>query len=192
MNIALSISPSFVSTSLGFRDSKHASWVVMFPVGLGSVISLYVISKWQKELKRKLISRGVLFASISLFTLGFVPIIFRLLQNEHLIGRITRSFIHFTGVSSIIFVACFFLGLSATLIIVPALTAISENTPSNMLGRVWGIASLAQNLLASIPLLIIGFLADRISVVPLILATSICGIALYFWGRKGILEKLLG
>lgn len=193
MNIALSISPSFVSNSLGFEDSKHASWVVMFPVGLGSILSLYIISKWQKELKRKLIGRGILFSSIALFTLGFVPIIFQLLEKENFVGRVTRSIIHFTGVSSIIFVACLFLGLSVTLIVVPALTAISENTPDEMLGRVWGIASLAQNLLASIPLLLIGFIADRISVVPLILATGIAGIAIYFWGKKrGILEKLLG
>lgn len=185
MNIALSISPSFVSNSLGFEDSKHASWVVMFPVGLGSILSLYIISKWQKELKRKLIGRGILFSSIALFTLGFVPIIFQLLEKENFVGRVTRSIIHFTGVSSIIFVACLFLGLSVTLIVVPALTAISENTPDEMLGRVWGIASLAQNLLASIPLLLIGFIADRISVVPLILATGIAGIAIYFWGKKG-------
>lgn len=192
MNIALSISPSFVSNSLGFEDSKHASWVVMFPVGLGSILSLYVISRWQKELKRNLIGRGILFASISLFALGFVPIIFKLLQSEHLVGKITRSIIHFTGVSSIIFVACLFLGLSVTLIIVPALTAISEKTPEDMLGRVWGIASLAQNLLASIPLLLIGFIADRISVVPLILITSLSGILLFILNRKRkLLDKLL-
>jgi MFS family permease len=192
MNIALSISPSFVSNSLGFQDSKHASLIVMFPVGLGSIISLYVISRWKKELKRKLIGRGVLFSSIALFALGFVPIIYMLLIKENIFGRITRIFIHYTGISSIIFIACFFLGLSATLIIVPALTAISENTPEHMLGRVWGIASLAQNLLASIPLLTIGFIADRISVVPLILATSIIGIIVYFWTKhNNILERLL-
>jgi MFS family permease len=192
MNIALSISPSFVSNSLGFEDSKHASLIVMFPVGLGSVLSLLVISRWQKELKRHLIGRGILFSSIALFTLGFVPIIYKLLEKQNMFGEITRSIIHYTGVSSIIFIACFFLGLSVTLIIVPALTAISENTPEDMLGRVWGITSLVQNLLASIPLLTIGFIADRISVVPLILITSIAGIIIYFWSHKNhILERLL-
>lgn len=193
MNIALSISPSFVSNSLGFEDPKHASWVVMFPVGLGSIVSLYVISRWQKELKRNLIERGLLYSSLSLFALGFVPVIYQLLEKQNLVGRITRSIINFTGVSSIIFIACLFLGLSVTLIIVPALTAISENTPDEMLGRVWGIASLAQNLLASIPLLTFGFIADRVSVVPLILTTSVVGLLIYFWGRKrGFLEQILG
>jgi MFS family permease len=164
----------------------------MFPVGLGSIVSLYIIQRWQKELKRNLIERGILYSSLSLFALGFVPVIYQLLEKENLVGRITRSVIHFTGISSIIFIACLFLGLSVTLILVPALTAISENTPDDMLGRVWGIASLTQNLLASIPLLTIGFIADRVSVVPLILATSIAGIALYFWGkRKGFLDKIL-
>ncbi len=191
MNVALSISPAFVSSELGFEDPKHASWVVMFPVGLGSILSLYIISRWQKELKRRLISRGILFSSVSLFLLGFVPVLYQLLEKENLVGRVSRSIVNFTGISSIIFVACLFLGLSVTLIIVPALTAISENTPDDMLGRVWGIASLVQNLLASIPLLLIGFIADKISVVPLILATSIVGIALYFWGKNRIFEKLL-
>jgi MFS family permease len=192
MNIALSISPSFVSNSLGFEDPKHASWVVMFPVGLGSIVSLYVIQRWQKQLKRNLIGRGIIFSSISLFALGFIPVIYQLLEKENLVGRITRSIIHFTGVSSIIFIACFFLGLSVTLILVPALTAISENTPEEMLGRVWGIAALAQNLLASIPLLLFGFIADRVSVVPLIFVTSAVGIVVYFWGKKkGLLDKML-
>ncbi len=192
MNIALSISPSFVSNSLGFEDPKHASWVVMLPVGLGSIISLYIIQRWQKELKRNLIERGLLYSSLSLFVLGFVPVIYQLLEKENLVGRITRSIIHFTGVSSIVFLACLFLGLSVTLIIVPALTAISENTPDDMLGRVWGIASLSQNLLASIPLLLIGFIADKVSVVPLILFISSCGIIFYIWGkRRRVFEKLL-
>lgn len=192
MNIALSISPSFVSNSLGFDDPKHASWVVMFPVGLGSIVSLYVIQRWQKKLKRNLIERGLLYSSLSLFVLGFVPVIYQLLEKENLVGRITRSIIHLTGVSSIIFIACLFLGLSVTLIIVPALTAISENTPEDMLGRVWGIAALSQNILASIPLLVFGFIADRVSVVPLILTTSIVGLVIYFWGkRKGFLDKIL-
>jgi MFS family permease len=192
MNIALSIAPSFVSNSLEFENPKHASWVVMLPVGLGSIISLYIIQRWRKELKRNLIERGLLYSSLSLFVLGFVPIIYRLLEKENLVGRITRSIIHFTGVSSIVFLACLFLGLSVTLIIVPALTAISENTPDDMLGRVWGIASLSQNLLASIPLLLIGFIADKVSVVPLILVISSCGIIFYAWGkRRRVFEKLL-
>lgn len=192
MNIALSVSPSFVSNSLGFEDSKHASWVVMFPVGLGSIISLYIIQKWQNLLKRRLISRGLIFSSVSLLVLGFVPILYKLLESERIVGKITRSIIHFTGVSSIIFLACFFLGLSVTLLIVPTLTAISQNTPEEMLGRVWGIASLAQNLLASIPLLLIGFIADKISVTPLVLITGILGITLYLIAKQGkLLDKLL-
>lgn len=192
MNVALSLAPAFVSRSLGFGDPKHASWVVMFPVGLGSTLSLYFLQRWQKELKRNLIEKGILYASISLFVLGFVPIIYLLLRNEHLAGRITRSIIQFTGISSIVFLACFFLGLSVALILVPALTAISENTPNEMLGRVWGIASLAQNLLASIPLLLIGFIADRVSVVPLILFISSFGIIFYAWGKsQNFFGKLL-
>lgn len=190
MNISLSVSPSFVSQSLGFEDAKHASWVVMFPVGLGSILSLYIIEKKQKVLKREIIATGLLLASISLSILGLAPMIYQALEH-HFLVQSTVPIANLTSMSMIIFIACLALGLSVTLILVPALTAISQNSPPDIMGRVWGITSLVQNLLAAVPLLAAGFLADRVSVVPLILALSFVGIVFYLFGRRQLFAKLL-
>lgn len=165
MNSAMALSPSFVVNTLGFDDPKHASWIVMFPVGFGSVVAIILLRFWQKELKRKLVERGILFGGIAFLGLA-VASIFRI----YLAGYIFYS---------LIFLFCLFLGISAALILVPTMTIISQYTPNNDLGKVWGVANLIQNTSATAPLLLAGALADRISVLPLIFIIAFSCFILY-------------
>lgn len=165
MNTAMALTPSYVVNTLGFTDPKHASWVVMFPVGLGSVLAIILLRFWENNLKRFLIERGIIIAGFGLLGLGLTSVI-----------RLSLTGWNFYP---LIFIFCLLLGLSVSLILVPSMTVISEKTPNEYLGRVWGVANLIQNTSASIPLLLAGALADRISVLPLIFIFAILCFLMY-------------
>lgn len=172
MNSAMALSPSFVVNTLGFDDPKHASWIVMFPVGFGSVVAIALLRFWQKDLKRKLIQRGILFAGIAFLGLG--------------ISSILRIYLQASIFYTFIFIFCLLLGMTAALILVPTMTIISQYTPNDYLGRVWGVANLFQNTSAAIPLLLAGILADQISVLPLIICVAVlCFLVYTLAGRIG-------
>jgi len=172
MNTAMALTPSYVVNTLGFTDPKHASWVVMFPVGLGSVLAIILLRFWENDLKRFLIERGILIAGLGLLGLGLTSLIRLSLTNWNFYP--------------LIFIFCLLLGLSVALILVPSMTIISQQTPNEYLGRVWGVANLIQNTSASIPLLLAGALADRISVLPLIFVVAIICIIMYTLSKSAL------
>jgi MFS family permease len=129
-------------------------------------------------------------AGVALLGLGFTPILSSLLIKGQFLTRLV-AFNHLNIIYPIIFISCFLLGLSAALMIVPTMTIISEDTPNEFLGRVWGVANLFQNTLAAIPLLIFGALADRISVLPLIFVFAILAFNLYTTTRSAKVRAFL-
>lgn len=170
MNSSMALAPSFVVNNLGFIDPKHASWVVMFPVGLGTILAIILLRFWQNKLKRWLIKEGVLLSGISFLGLGIISLMKLYTQNI--------NFYPF------IFISCLMLGACATLILVPVLTIISQYTPNEYLGRVWGVANLVQNTAASVPLLIVGALADRISIIPLLFGVAFIAFIIYTFSKR--------
>lgn len=86
---------------------------------------------------------------------------------------------NFNWTSIMVFMSAGLLGLSVTLMIVPTLTIISQYTPNEYLGRVWGVANLVQNTAAVLPLILIGAVADKMSVLPLIFIFALLSIILY-------------
>jgi len=165
VNSAIALSPSFTVKLLGFTDPKHASYAVMLPVGLGSISAIILLRFWQKKLKRFLIERGILFAGMGF--LGLWGTVF------------LKTFLPGVLFFPLIFVFCLILGMSAVLVLVPTMTVFSQYTPNENLGKVWGVASLIQNLAASIPLILAGILADVLSVRPLLLGIALICLVMY-------------
>lgn len=176
VNSAIALSPSFVVGLLGFPDPKHASWIVMLPVGLGSVLAILLLRFWQNKLKRYLVERGILIAGW-----GFLGLWVTVFFKNYII---TGTFF------ILVFIFCLLLGLSAVLVLVPTMTIFSQYTPNDYLGKVWGVASLIQYLAASIPLLAVGILADLFSVRPMLLGVAIACFIIYTLASK-ILNEII-
>lgn len=184
INIGASLGPGYAEGTLGL-DVRHASLIFALPIGLGSLVAIYLMNRWNKKiLKREIVQRGLLLATISLIILGCGPIIsdFLLPRAHHF--KLIRPLSHLVSLSGLTFMSTFLMGMMVTFVSVPTTTILSENTPPELRGRVWGVANMFQNAVAALPLLFIGAIADRISVLPLTFVFAILSLLAYNLTKK--------
>jgi len=189
MNIGASLGPGYAEGTLGI-DVKHASLIFAFPVGIGFSLGIYFMNLWNgKILKRQIVQRGLFLGSIGLLLVGFGPLMSDILLSRTSHLYLIRPLSHLLSLSGLTFIAAFLMGMSIVFISVPTTTSLSENIPKELQGRVWGVANMFQYAFASLPLLLIGAIADRISVLPLIFIMVVLAIITYFLTRKKSFER---
>lgn len=85
---------------------------------------------------------------------------------------------------------CAFLGVGASLIGVPMQTLIQQQTPSTMLGKVFGFQNHAVNIALALPLAITGPLTDALGLRTVLVAMSIVVVVVGVWAWKNTRKVL--
>ncbi len=150
--------PGFLEKSLQIK-ATDASYILVIPLGLGIVSGGIVLGRLGSNfIKRKLVTRGILFAGLLFFLVGIAPLVspaIRYFRHPRPV-----AFFYQLPLSKILVVGSFLLGIAMISILVPSQTALQENTPKEDRGKVFSVLGAAMSGLALIPVLVSGVLAD--------------------------------
>ncbi|MFN8621875.1 MAG: MFS transporter [Chloroflexota bacterium] len=178
------LGPAFATHVLGL--TKDGFVVIVLPLGAGLVVGILVLNKVGKYFtRRRLIEGGMAVLSMSLAVLALAQEVPILNQSQE-------------GLLAVAVVVAFIAGITYAFVAVPAQTALQEELPSDVRGRVFGVLNTLVSLASFLPILIVGPVADLIGTPAVVLISAgviaaTC-IGSYFWGRpetgKGISQHL--
>jgi hypothetical protein len=151
--VLITLLPGLVSRHWGLNVEDAP--ILMLPGGLGFVLGTSLLSRWEKQLSR---ATGI---GLGLAGMG---------AGVGLLGA-------FSGENSghlwLIVLLIALVGLSMSLVVVPARTILQERPPAAMRGRVIAAQLALANAAAILPLLMGGALADSLGIRPVLGALSL-------------------
>ena len=160
--VIATIAPGYAASVLGI-PIVDLPLLFVAPAALGVVVGAgIIIHYFHKTSKDKLITIGVFLSSISLMLLPYGSKVasrdFVQTLNLYLPNYLTIDTMH------IVIILAFLLGFSNSLVFVPANTILQEKTTEAFRGKVYGFLNTFVGLLAILPIIIVGSLADLIGV----------------------------
>ncbi len=174
------LAPGFLEKTLQI-EATDASYIIILPLGLGIVAGGLVLGRLgNKFIRRRLVSRAILFAGILFFLEGISPLISPATRYFHRPRPL--SFITQLPLSSIIAVGSFLLGMALVSILVPSQTVLQENTTDEDRGKVFSVLGVAMSGLSLIPVLLSGLLADIFGTTPIFIGMGITIILIGLFG----------
>ena len=188
--------PGFLEKSLQIK-ATDATYVLIVPLGLGIVIGGIVLGKLgDKLVKRRLVSRAILFGGLLFFLVGIAPVISPAIRYFR--HPTPVPFIYQPPLAKVLIVGSFLLGLAMVSILIPTQTVLQESTPETSRGKVFSVLGVAISAFSLIPILLSGILADIFGVTPIFIALggSIILIGLFglkpnlFFTREGLPLKM--
>ncbi|MFH0852787.1 MAG: MFS transporter [bacterium] len=155
----ISLVPSF-TTDIFSLSIEEISYFIILPTGVGALIAAFIVNKLKHRIpKHKLINIGMIIDGAALFTLALWP------GMQNLVGDQAIDI----SLRVFVVVLAFLSGFADPFIIIPAQTALHEMTPEEDRGRVFGALYTVINFLGIIPVLIIGAIAEYVSMNSIIL-----------------------
>jgi MFS family permease len=140
------LGPSFAKNVLGLESEDF--WVLVLPLGIGLVGGIISLNLFGKLLPRKLlIEIGLVILGVSLLILGGAQGLD--LPSD---GAVTLL--------NVCVLVAFTAGISYAYVAVPAQTALQEELPEDVRGRVFGVLNTLVSLASFLPIILVGPLAD--------------------------------
>lgn len=152
------LGPAFAKDVLGLNADDF--WVLVLPLGVGLVGGIVVLHFFGRYASRKrLIELGLAILAISLLLLG----------GAQGLGLPTDGLL---TLMNVVIVVAFTAGVSYAFVAVPAQTALQEELPPDVRGRVFGVLNTLVSLASFVPIIIVGPIADAIGVTAVIMACA--------------------
>lgn len=171
--VLATLGPGFVSRVLGL-PAEDTGYIIA-PAGAGMLVATAALGHFAVHMNRKLLAGfGLLFAGIFLGALGFVRPIYDLTTSA-LHRTPTANAVAFTSSPlyvGLVLLITFFLGVMFALITIPAQTVVTEATEEHIRGRVFALLFMLTQTASALPVVVIGFLADRVGIVPVLVAIA--------------------
>ncbi len=153
------LGPAFAKDVLALNADDF--WVLVLPLGVGLVTGIVVLHFFGRFAPRKrLIEVGLTILAVSLLFLGGA-------QGLGLPadGAVTLL--------NVVVLVAFTAGVSYAFVAVPAQTALQEELPPDVRGRVFGVLNTLVSLASFVPIIVVGPIADGIGVTAVIMASAI-------------------
>jgi MFS family permease len=163
------LGPSFAKNVLGLESEDF--WVLVLPLGVGLVGGIISLNLFGKYVARKrLIEIGLVILAISLLILGGAQGL--ALPKD---GVVTLL--------NVCVLVAFTAGISYAYVAVPAQTALQEELPEDVRGRVFGVLNTLVSLASFLPIILVGPIADVTgpTIVIMACAAIVGGTALASW-----------
>jgi len=156
------LGPAFAVEALGLTSSDF--WMLVLPLGIGLVIGIGILNVFGKYVARKrLIEMGLVSLGVSLLILGAAQGL-GLPSDGALSLRNVSVFVAFTA------------GISYAFVAVPAQTALQEELPEDVRGRVFGVLNTLVSLASFVPIIIAGPISDLVGpTVVIIMCAALVG-----------------
>lgn len=165
------LGPDYVHDALGL-DARDF-WLVVLPIGLGVVTGILTLNSWGAALpRRRLIEGGLIGVGAGLALLALaVPISLAISDGAQLLGELPLD-AGASALATVIFVA-YFAGASYGLVAIPAQTALQEELPEEVRGRVFGVLNMLVSLGSFVPIIAVGPIADAIGATSTLLGVGL-------------------
>lgn len=157
--------PGFLEKSLQI-NATDASYVLVIPLGLGIVTGGIMLGRFgDKLIKRKLVSRAIIFAGLLFFLVGIAPLISPAIR--HLSKPRPLPFFYQPPLAKVLVVGSFLMGVALVSILVPSQTVLQQNTSEADRGKVFSVLGVVMSGFSLIPVLLTGLLADIFGTTPI-------------------------
>ncbi|MDP3758390.1 MAG: MFS transporter [Candidatus Daviesbacteria bacterium] len=165
------LAPGFLERSLQIK-ATDATYVLIIPLGLGIIIGGMILGRFGSSLvKRKLVSRAILFVGLLLFLVGIAPLISPAINYFKHPKPV--PFLYQLTLSQIMMIGSFLIGAAVVSILVPSQTVLQENTPEADRGKIFSVLGAAMSALSLIPVFVIGILADAFGTTPIFIGLGV-------------------
>jgi len=165
------LGPEYVADALGLTARDF--WLIVLPIGLGVVTGILALNSWGKGVpRRRLIEGGLLGVGAGLALLALAEPISRAISD----GASSLGGLPIgpgaSALATVIFVA-YFAGAAYGLVAIPAQTALQEELPAEVRGRVFGVLNMLVSLGSFVPIIAIGPIADTFGATNTLLGVGI-------------------
>ena len=187
------IGPGFAEEIL--RLTPQDFFFIMGPAGLGAVVGILFLNSYGKEIpKRLIIDIGLVAMGITLVALALVrPITVAFGPAVQPIEDVIPSIAPLTSLIAMVVVIAVFAGLEYAFVAIPSQTALQEELPAEVRGRIFGILNTLLSLASFAPVILAPAVADVLNIffpgagIPVVmaflgLATLAAGVA--SWRRN--------
>ena len=169
------LGPEYVANALGLEARDF--WLIVLPIGLGVVTGILALNSWGQAIsRRRLIEGGLLGVGAGLALLALAEPISRAISDgASVLGGLPIGS-GASALATVIFVA-YFAGASYGLVAIPAQTALQEELPEEVRGRVFGVLNMLVSLGSFAPIIAVGPIADAIGATNTLLGVGILIVA---------------
>jgi MFS family permease len=157
------LGPDYVRDSLGL-DARDF-WLVVLPIGLGVVTGILALNSWGASLPRRRLIEGLALLALA------VPISRAISDGALLLGELPLD-AGASTLATVIFVA-YFAGVAYGLVAIPAQTALQEELPEEVRGRVFGVLNMLVSLGSFVPIIAVGPIADAVGATNTLLGVGL-------------------
>ena len=160
------IGPGFATDILRLRPEDF--FFVMGPAGLGAVIGILFLNAYGKSIPRRLvIDIGLVAMGITLFGLALVKPITSALGPafQPLQSSLPEALSPIISVIALVVVIAVTAGIEYAFVAIPSQTALQEELPTSVRGRIFGILNTLLSVASFLPVLIAPVAADLINIV---------------------------
>ena len=154
------LGPGFASTVLGLNSQDF--FFIMGPAGLGAVIGILFLNSYGKLLPpRLLIDIGLVSMGLTLLALAVVkPVTAFLSTSVPLEANLPDAFSPFLSVIAVVLVIALLAGLEYAFVAIPSQTALQEELPPAVRGRIFGILNTLLSFASFFPVVVVPVIAD--------------------------------
>ena len=164
------LGPDFAHETLGLSEEDFV--VVVLPLGFGIVTGILLLNSYGRYFdRRRVIEGGLVVLGVLLAALSVAGPISRLLQRADAPGGIDLSAV--TSLLAVVVVIAFFAGIAYGLVAIPSQTALQEDLPEDVRGRVFGVLGMLVSIASFLPIIVVGLIAERVSTTVLIFVMAI-------------------
>ncbi len=158
------IGPGFATDILLLRPEDF--FFIMGPAGLGAVVGILFLNSYGKGLPKRLaIDIGLIAMGLTLIALALVrPITALFGPAISPIEDAIPSIAPFVSLIAVVVVIAVFAGLEYAFVAIPSQTALQEELPSEVRGRIFGILNTLLSLASFLPVILAPAAADLINI----------------------------
>jgi MFS family permease len=165
--ITAAIAPGYASTVLGLTEED--AFFLVVPAGVGVVAGSLLVGRFGGHLNRTLlIAGGLMGTGLAVILLATYR---RIVEDILLRVPAARALeFHPGGASGFLIAVMLFaalLGVANAVTVIPANTTLQEGTPDELRGRVFSVLNALGNIGSTLPVMVVGIMADLIGVGPL-------------------------
>ena len=158
------IGPGFATDVL--RLTAEDFFFIMGPAGLGAVVGILFLNSYGKGLpKRFVIDVGLIAMGVTLILLALVrPVTTLFGYAVAPIEEVFPSIAPLTSLIAVVVVIAVFAGLEYAFVAIPSQTALQEELPADVRGRIFGILNTLLSVGAFLPVILAPAAADVINI----------------------------
>jgi MFS family permease len=158
------IGPGFAVDILGLSPENF--FFIMGPAGLGAVVGILFLNSYGKGIpKRLVIDVGLVAMGITLVLLAFIkPVAATFGAATAPLEEVVPAIAPLVSLIAVVVVIAVFAGLEYAFVAIPSQTALQEELPSDVRGRIFGILNTLLSVASFLPVLAAPAAADILNI----------------------------